>query len=520
MDEVRQAARSLCYEYIESVGLLSPPPSFYALPTLRYMLKLYTAVPLKYVIVSERPYKTDIVDEVFSALSYDTSKSRPTPSTLGVSYDVATVTGMNQEEVEQWFSKSWRYLSAGIAVVNVMCFGDSSSPNGCEDKIAFQRLLRNLILLSYHVSSEKIHIICMGKQALYNVMTTVSTLGSKREAVARHRYKNPAIVAHSPGCDMLSLGFTLEHPSASKAISNCIRRSKLYRPLTKADFPMTMSSIEEEVRASQAAIQTTADSLAKLFDTLKVKTFEPELKSALSAFVLAVTKHTEIIIKHSTSMAISDYDVKNRAGKQSEWGNREPFVKPPRSNAVSSQVSGPSNATVHQTLDVVEKKLADESDPDESQVVQQKATETPPAQTRTVKRRVVKRRAVVPQSVAETPVTPAPAPADSPSSSAKLETPQAHSPKRRSRVVNLTPDMVSSLSSLEYAATEGTFELTEEQTASLSKAVRDKNTTSAWVSSVSTAIMQDEIAGLDINAVLGLTEGDVSNSKLRELLRN
>uniref|UniRef100_L7JCS9 DUF7587 domain-containing protein n=1 Tax=Pyricularia oryzae (strain P131) TaxID=1143193 RepID=L7JCS9_PYRO1 len=229
-----------------------------------------------------------------------------------------------------------------------------------------------------------LHKIPIDAYKLYNLPTQPSA-------------RNPAVVARSPGCDMLSPGFTLGHPSASKAIASCMRRSKPHQLLNRTDFPITMSSIEGELRASQAAIP--GDSLSKLFETLKVNTFDTDAKGTLDAFLLAVSNHTEVIIKHSTSIAISDYYVKARAGKQSEWGNREAFVKPPRSNAMSSQVSAPSNTTVYKALDVVAKKLADDSDPDDVVAEAPKTSEAPPPENAKVtKRRVVKRRIVVPPS--------------------------------------------------------------------------------------------------------------------------
>jgi hypothetical protein len=90
---IREMAKRVCLTYIAEIGMCGPSSQRFSAPSIRYILSFPSALPLKYVMISERPYASNIHGHVFSALSYDKRKSPPTPSTIGVSYDVANTVG-------------------------------------------------------------------------------------------------------------------------------------------------------------------------------------------------------------------------------------------------------------------------------------------------------------------------------------------------------------------------------------------------------------------------------------------
>lgn len=56
-------------------------------------------------------------------MSYDPRKSGPLPSTLGMSTMISGFTKLSGDEIERWFHDSWKYLSHGVVLVNVLVEG-------------------------------------------------------------------------------------------------------------------------------------------------------------------------------------------------------------------------------------------------------------------------------------------------------------------------------------------------------------------------------------------------------------
>lgn len=93
----------------------------------RYILSCYTYLPIKTVIVGEKPYTTDIYPFISSAISYAPSKNRATPSTIGMARDMSSNVGTTYLEVETWFGDGWKYLASGVLLVNYNTFVQFSS---------------------------------------------------------------------------------------------------------------------------------------------------------------------------------------------------------------------------------------------------------------------------------------------------------------------------------------------------------------------------------------------------------
>lgn len=93
--------RAIYTRYCHEVSLLRHRSEPYAVPTARYVLELYVALPLNYINLVERPYRNDIHPPVFSVMSYDRDRSPPIPSTLGLSYDIETNTGLWSDELQK-----------------------------------------------------------------------------------------------------------------------------------------------------------------------------------------------------------------------------------------------------------------------------------------------------------------------------------------------------------------------------------------------------------------------------------
>ena len=154
-----------CRRYLAEVKLLCNLDKKHAIPIAIYILCSSMAMPMKTIIVAERPYTTDIHPEVSSAMSYDMSKTRPTPSTAGIAHDLQNSLGCKYIEVERWFRDSWKYLGSGTLVINCILFTQYSSSHSSKESVAFQRWLRSALEYSAAISSSNIDLVCIGVPA-------------------------------------------------------------------------------------------------------------------------------------------------------------------------------------------------------------------------------------------------------------------------------------------------------------------------------------------------------------------
>lgn len=96
---VADIGRAIYTRYYHEVRLLRHRSEPYVVPTARYVLEHYVALPLNYINLVERPYRNDIHLPVFSLMSYDRARSPPIPSILGLSYDIETNIGLWSDEL-------------------------------------------------------------------------------------------------------------------------------------------------------------------------------------------------------------------------------------------------------------------------------------------------------------------------------------------------------------------------------------------------------------------------------------
>lgn len=334
-NDAYKTGRDVCMRYCHEMGLLEYREELFVAPTVRYLLKLYLALPRKDVILVERSYRNDIHPINFSAMSYDNRKFDPTPSTLGLSYDIETNAGLDRSLVEAWFLESWKFLSSGVVLLNSVCFESFSTTHACAEKVFVQKLLRDLIRISVTLSPERIHFIQMGKPAEYISQRIFSSLGSIRRHVVVHKYPNSAQVSHNPGCDLLSPGFTFEHKATSIVLGNCILRSRLDHPLTVSDYTSNMVNIDDPgaILNEHVGNMETAE---RVFGHLTVLPEGRSNAEVLAALRKTTIKYYEMMITFMAQMVINDNNVKGSAAKQSEWGRREKFTRTGTSTVDSS----------------------------------------------------------------------------------------------------------------------------------------------------------------------------------------
>lgn len=389
--------------YVSDIGLMDNLSIHYSISVSSYILCSYMALPVKTIIVGERPYSTDIHPTISSAMSYDPEKSRPTPSTMGLAADLSSTVSISHLEAERWFRDSWKYLNSGTVVVNCNTFLPYSSPHSLSEIVPFQRWVRSLIDYTIKTSDVKVTVVCMGVPSS-NVMDSVlKSLGSTRSRVKKMTYPNPAVWSKRKQGDYASRNSTFGKKDTTKAIFSAIQRSKDLVPLAIEDYIAAlnnnMADHASQINRLMEAGTNVAAEMEDAFKELESNHKLPSVKDAMDEFKKALIEYRDTVIKDMVSYRVTMVgDNSSRVGKSTEWGSKKPWKKAVASVGTSSKMS-----VVSEEADGEEQTFID--DDDAPAVPESKPAESLPAAPKDVKKKkkvvkkVVRKRQSVPTTM-------------------------------------------------------------------------------------------------------------------------
>jgi len=387
--------------YLCDAGLLENRHRHFSMRVARYVLCSYICLPVKTIIVGERPYSTDIHPDVSSAMSYDPEKSRPTPSTTGLARDLSANFGTKYVEIETWFRDSWKHLASGVLIVNCSLFVQFSSSYSLSETVPFQRWMRSILDVSIAMSESKIDVVCMGVPSRNVVDSALRSIGMERSRVNKMSCSNPAAIMKSRAGDLASLDRTLCKKNVSKAILAAVERSRTFVPLTLQDY---FSEICKDMSAQvpQAdrlihAANSVALEMEDAYKELEGNHRLPSVKEAVNSFVAAIIEYRDAVLKDLVASSIASIgDNSGKVGKATEWGSKKPWKKTAASVGASSRMS-----VMPEDTGGVDQSFADD---DAQQVTFADETETEkpvpvkaPKKKKTIKR-VVKRAKKQPET--------------------------------------------------------------------------------------------------------------------------
>lgn len=346
--------------YLSEVQLTGNLERNYSIKVAVYILCCHMALPVKTLIVGERPYSTDIHPPVSSAMSYDERLSKPTPSTLGVASDLCNSLGCVLLEVERWIRDGWKHLGSGTVLVNCTLFKPYTSPYGINETIPFQRWMRCMLECSISMSNSKIDVICMGVPAQNVVEQALGSMGSNRKFVSKKIYPNPAIWSKMSRGDTGSRGVTFERKGTSISILSAIKRSENCRPFTIQDYLSTMSGKQPtQLRHFDRVISTGGkftDEIEDVFKELEKEQRAATVKELWKSFSDAMLAYRDSMLIDMVSNAVSTSgDISGKVGRATEWGSKKPWNKSAPSVGASTKMS-----TVSEEVGGVEQKFDDE----------------------------------------------------------------------------------------------------------------------------------------------------------------
>lgn len=240
MDKIRDMWYARSYDFIVALGLLSKLESHISMPMARYVMSSWVCIPVKNIIVGERPYGTDILPYAASAMSYDREKNpQGTPSTITLATDIANKHDISADIVEEWFRDSWKYLRHGVFLVNVCCY-TRFMEKSLYERTCTEEFLRDMTYVSLLVDKNNIHMFPMGNPAQHTVGKVRSSVSDMREKIRVHSCPNPASLSHRKS-DLRSPEITLSKPGVSRLLFQLVESTIASRTkLTEHDY-FTMS---------------------------------------------------------------------------------------------------------------------------------------------------------------------------------------------------------------------------------------------------------------------------------------
>lgn len=245
--------------------------SHIATPVARYLLSLWRALPVTTIIVGERPYYTDILPPVASAIAYDPSKTLcPTPSTHYLACDISAAGRVSYSTAETWFRDGWKYLNSGVLLINICVFREFMHPRSLRERVLMERFIRDVILVSNTVSNAKITVIAMGNPARHSVNNIRSSIPGSKNVMVVHGCPNPAGLRHKDR-DPQSRSVTLETPSVTRVLTQLILRTAFRSTnLSLEDYAMSisMSSHVDKVISSSGNCMKTWKEIATYFKSI------------------------------------------------------------------------------------------------------------------------------------------------------------------------------------------------------------------------------------------------------------
>lgn len=261
MSTIYDIARQKALDLLDNIGLLKHH-SHYSVPLSRYILGIPLALPLRHVILGERPYATDIHPYVSSAMSFDPECTDYTPSVHFLSLGISNAHDISYNTVYEWFRDSWKYVTHGTIVLNVCSTSRFNTNESERERVAMELFIKEMINISRLMGSEKVHIYAMGNPAKHSSNRIRSSIKNAGRFVTVHGMANPAQYQHKCS-DRWSHEFTLDSKAATKLLYNIV--SSTYnseKVLTFYHYDIVVRNMTEE----RDELKTRLASFADIFD--------------------------------------------------------------------------------------------------------------------------------------------------------------------------------------------------------------------------------------------------------------
>lgn len=386
---------------IRELGLLHRPDVNFSLPLIRYISGSCMALPVKTIVLVERPYRTTIHPNVSSAMSYDLLKNPdPTPSTAAIATDMKNKLNTDWNEIEAWFRDSWMFIKSGVFLINVCCFEEFMG-NSLNERVSVERFIRDMIVVSYNMSGVTVELVALGNPAISSSNRIRSSIADRKLKLKVHRGINPAGVRHKFG-DLTSPQITIGSTELTRALYRAVTRSRLISKCTAEDYDemttLKQANVKSRLLSAHRDFDEDMEHVAQFFKNGGKYEGPVSDEQVFVSLRKSTSRFMEVLIEERVIVMLASLKENDNTAKGAYSSGHREYQPRPYKVGSSSEVSGVSKS---KPTPVAQKaKWLDEED---------SATEAPP----------------------ETPSKP-PAPVRTPSSEVKvLKTPAPQTSKQR-----------------------------------------------------------------------------------------
>lgn len=303
------------------------------------------SIPVRTIVLVERPYRNDIHPHAASAMSYDSRKSSaPTPSTMVMASDVHNATGIDWDEAEHWFRDSWMYIKSGTFLVNVCCFEEFMG-NSLNERVAVESFIRDMIVLSYSIHMTQVEVVALGNPATSSANRIRANIPDRSKKVIVRRGPNPAGLRHKFG-DLKSPSITLGSAALSKVLYVAIQRSHNYQKCNPEDFNImtTIKQANTKARLSTAHRDFDEDlqQVEMFFKSGGVYEGPVSDEQVFASLRRSASKFVDVLTEERVLIMLANHEENTASAKGAYGSGNRTYTPKPFNKGSSSEVSGAS----------------------------------------------------------------------------------------------------------------------------------------------------------------------------------
>lgn len=347
------------------LGLPHKNRASFSLPLTRYIHASYLCIPVKTIVLVERPYRNDIHPCAAAAMSYDPHKSPlPTPSTTVMATSMKNHLGCDWNDMECWFRDSWKFLRAGVFLINVCCFEEFMG-NSLNERVCVERFVRDMIVFSRSMSSDTVDLIALGNPAISSTNRIRSAIADRKNVVKVHRGVNPAGLRHKFG-DLTSPQITVGSVELSRALHRAVTRSQFVEPLTSEDY-YAMTTIKQantkaKIVNAHKEFDQDMEQVAQFFKSGGKYVGPLSDEQVFTSLRKSTTKFVETLIEERVLVMLAGLKENDNVGKGAYSSGHRTYEPKSFNKGSSSEVSTISKSKPTPTSQKTQ--WMDEGDPD------------------------------------------------------------------------------------------------------------------------------------------------------------
>lgn len=328
---------------IRQLGLVDRPDVKFSVPLTRYILSSHLALPVKTIVMVERPYRTDIHPYAVSAMSYDPAKnSEPTPSTAVLATDLKNRFGTDWHETEAWFRDSWMYIKSGVFLINVCCFEEFMG-NSLNERVSVESFIRDMVVASYNVSNIAVELVVLGNPAVASSNRIRSNVADRKNKLKVYRGDNPAGLRHRYG-DLTSPDITVGSKELSRALQRAIVRSQSTGKCTASDFDdmttIRQANLKAKVLNTHSGFDTALERATQFFKNGGKYEGPMSDEEVFSTLRSEASKFVSLLVDERILITLANCKENDAPAKGAYNPSNRGYDPKPYRSGVSSETSG------------------------------------------------------------------------------------------------------------------------------------------------------------------------------------